>query len=272
MTTKSTILVVDDTPANLELRRLRVRLEHQAADLRRANEQLQTELAERQRSEAALLTLNQEMQASRSAALNLMDDAMEARDRLETANQGLRSEISERKRAEEALKLFRTLVDRSSDAIEVCDPETGRFLDVNERGCLDLGYSREEFLALRVFDIDPLVNPSAFTKIVEDLRKSGGLTWDGINRRKDGSTFPVEVNLKYVRFDHDYIVAVVRDITERKRTEAKMAEQLNELTRWHDVLLGREGRVFEVKKEVNELLARLGEPPRYPSALEGSGQ
>jgi hypothetical protein len=63
-----------------------------------------------------------------------------------------------------------------------------------------------------------------------------------------------------------------RDITDRKRAEAKMAAQLNELTRWHDALLGREGRVLEVKKEVNELLTRLGEPPRYPSAVEGSEQ
>ena len=41
--------------------------------------------------------------------------------------------------------------------------------------------------------------------------------------------------------------------------------QLDELRRWQTVTLGREGRVLEMKKEVNELLKRLGEPPRYAS-------
>jgi len=45
-------------------------------------------------------------------------------------------------------------------------------------------------------------------------------------------------------------------------------EQLQELKRWHNVMLDRENRVIELKREVNELLARAGEPPRYPSAME----
>lgn len=57
-------------------------------------------------------------------------------------------------------------------------------------------------------------------------------------------------------------------IAERKRAEAKMAEQLDELRRWQQVTLGREGRVMAMKKEVNSLLAELGQPPRYPSAAE----
>ncbi|MBI4411428.1 MAG: PAS domain S-box protein [Deltaproteobacteria bacterium] len=140
-------------------------------------------------------------------------------------------DISEQKRAEEALKMFRTLVDGANDAIEVLDPETGRFLDVNERGCLDLGYNREEYLALSVFDIDPMVDPSSFAKVGEELRKSGSLVWEGTHRRKDGSTFPVEVNLKLVRLNRDYMVAVVRDITKRKQAEverAKIEEQLRQ--------------------------------------------
>ncbi|MBF8285319.1 MAG: PAS domain S-box protein, partial [Anaerolineales bacterium] len=131
----------------------------------------------------------------------------------------IQQDITERKRQEEALKLFRTLINRSSDAIEVLDPETGRFLDVNEKGCLELGYSREEFLALSVFDVDPMVDQSVFTRVMEELRKSGVLLWEGFHRRKDGSTFPVEVNMKYVRLDRDYIVTVARDITERKQVD-----------------------------------------------------
>ena len=71
------------------------------------------------------------------------------------------------------LKLFRTLVDRSNDSIQVVDPETLRLLDANERACLQLGYSREELLALSVFDINPVVTEVLTAEITEELRKSG---------------------------------------------------------------------------------------------------
>jgi GAF domain-containing protein len=53
---------------------------------------------------------------------------------------------------------------------------------------------------------------------------------------------------------------------ERKQAEIRLAEQLNELRRWHEATLGREMRILELKHEVNELLAHSGKPPRYSSA------
>jgi PAS domain S-box-containing protein len=128
-------------------------------------------------------------------------------------------DITERKRAEEALLLFRALIDRSNDAIEVIDPETGRFLDVNATACLAHGYTRDEYLTLRVRDVAPTSDPAAWGRNLEQLRRPGSRLHVGLHRRKDGSTFPVEVNITYVRLQRDYIVAVVRDITERRRAE-----------------------------------------------------
>ena len=93
-------------------------------------------------------------------------------------------DVNERKR-ETQLKLFRTLVDQSNDSFIVADPETARLLDVNEQGCRGRGYSREEFLALRVFDIDPMVGPDEFSKVVAELRAKGELIWQGLHRRKE---------------------------------------------------------------------------------------
>jgi len=140
-------------------------------------------------------------------------------DQLRRTNKKLKRNVTAREQAEDQLKLFRTLIDRSNDAIEVIDAQTGRFLDVNEHAWLGLGYSREELLSLSVFDIDPTVDPSAFTEVVEALSRSGSQTWEGSHRRKDGTVFPVEVSLKYVQADHGYVVAVARDITERKQAE-----------------------------------------------------
>ena len=119
------------------------------------------------------------------------------------------------------LKLFRTLVDQCNDAIEVVDPETLRFLDVNEKACSELGYSREELLSLRVFDINPAVTESSVEKIEEELRKSGSLVMESVHRRKDGSTFPVEVSLRRVQLEREYVVAIARDLTERKLAETR---------------------------------------------------
>jgi len=59
----------------------------------------------------------------------------------------------------------------------------------------------------------------------------------------------------------------IRDITERKKTESLLHEQLDELHRWQQSMLGREGRIISIKQEVNELLARSGQPPRYAEQL-----
>lgn len=136
-------------------------------------------------------------------------------------------DITERKRAEEALTLFRALIDQANDAIEVIDPETVRFLDVNEKACQSLGYSRTEFLSLNVPDVEARLNfstPDLWRQHVEAIRSQGSRIMEGEHRRKDGSVFPVEINSSYVRLDRAYLVSVVRDITERKRAEKALHE------------------------------------------------
>jgi len=173
-------------------------------------------------------------------------------------------ELSKRKQAEDSLKLFRLLIDRSNDSIEVVDPETGRFLDVNERGCQRMGYTREELLTLTVADVDSHgVTPDTWGKMVEEIRQSEFKIFESEHRRKDGSTFPIEVNVRYVRSDRDYLIAIVRDITERQQAELKIRNQLSELQRWHKAMLGREDRILELKHEVNDLLKLQDQPPRY---------
>jgi len=137
---------------------------------------------------------------------------------------GAYTDIDERKRADESLSLFRRLIDQSNDAIEVIDPKTLRFLDINEKACHDLGYTRDELLTLKVTDIDPSVDESSLVKVWQEFNKSGYVVFDSIHLRKDRSTYPVEVNVKLVELDRTYAVAIVRDITGRKATEERLRE------------------------------------------------
>jgi PAS domain S-box-containing protein/putative nucleotidyltransferase with HDIG domain len=132
---------------------------------------------------------------------------------------GVIKDITERKESDAGLKLFRALLDQSNDAIEVSDPETYRFIDVNETACRMLGYSRSELLSMRVQDVDLGIDDLRMKKIAEDLQAYGSSIIETRHRRKDGSTFPVEVSITSVRVDKEYGVAMVRDITERKLAE-----------------------------------------------------
>ena len=133
-------------------------------------------------------------------------------------------DITERKRTEESLKLFRLLIDQSNDAIQVVDLESLRLIDVNARACSSLGYTREELLSLHVYDIDPAVDEPVRAKVIEDLRRSGSTIIQTIQRRKDGSTFPVEVSMKLVDLDRNYVVCALRDISERQQMERALEE------------------------------------------------
>jgi PAS domain S-box-containing protein len=130
------------------------------------------------------------------------------------------------KEQETGLTLFRKLIDQAYDAIFIISPTDGRFLDVNERACEMLGYPREELLKRGVLDID-VGQPGDFSweRLVEALRRTPNMLLEGVHKRKDGSTFPVEINVRlFVLSDHDYMVAAARDISERKDAEKELKE------------------------------------------------
>jgi PAS domain S-box-containing protein len=139
---------------------------------------------------------------------------------------GISRDITERKAAEDAihksnieLSLFRKLIDNSNDAIEVFEPGTMRFLDMNETECRELGYSREELLSMCVYDVDTGFNKDLAEPIEQQVRQTGSVRFDSIHRRKDGSTFPVEISVKLIEVDKPYLLSIARDISERKRLE-----------------------------------------------------
>lgn len=118
------------------------------------------------------------------------------------------------------LALFRDLINKSNDAIFVNDPQSSLFIFVNDKACASLGYTRQELLKMGVKDIDTMFPDNILWQAhVNEVKRSGSHMLEGIHKRKDGTTFPVEVNVSYIPLDRrDYMLAVVRDITERKQT------------------------------------------------------
>lgn len=136
---------------------------------------------------------------------------------------GVLVDITEQKRQRKQLELFRTLLDYSNDSIFLIDAETGEFVDVNETACEHLGYDREELLELSVTDVETTLSGVAdWRSHLERIREEGSVLYEGRQKRKDGPTFPVEVNIAHVELDEEYTVAIARDITNRKERERKL--------------------------------------------------
>ncbi|OGR83942.1 MAG: hypothetical protein A2901_06590 [Elusimicrobia bacterium RIFCSPLOWO2_01_FULL_54_10] len=130
------------------------------------------------------------------------------------------------KRKEQDLRLFRGLIDRSNDGIFVVDPETSRMIDVNEKACANLGYTREELCRMKVTDISPNVSDElAWKAHAQEVKRKDYVVLEIIHKRKDGSTYPVEINVKFIRLeDKEFFLAVGRDLTDRRKMQAQVMQ------------------------------------------------
>jgi PAS domain S-box-containing protein len=137
-------------------------------------------------------------------------------------------DLTERKRAEQELRAsearFRTFVDHASEAFMLHD-EHGVVIDVNRHACESLGYSRGEMIGMAPADFDPDANEAHTRSIKKRLNAGEIVTFEGRQRRKDGTIFPVEVRLRQFRQANRRLgFSLIRDITERKHAEAEARE------------------------------------------------
>jgi PAS domain S-box-containing protein len=179
----------------------------------------------------------------------------------------------EHRQAEEALReseaRFSAIFHASPVAIAITRLADHQFVDVNAAWQAMTGYTRAEVIGHTPLELNLWVNPEQRQRLIETLRTQGTARDEVQVRRKSGEIGDVLMSADLIELAGErYLLTMAQDITARKQVEQKLAEQLDELRRWHAVTLSREGRVLELKHEVNELLRRLGEPIRYPSAEE----
>ncbi len=132
----------------------------------------------------------------------------------------IQTDITEAKEQDRKIRQLITWIDESSDAMHVSDEE-GYIQFINTEAAKRLGQSKEDLIGKHVSIIEKLfLDPSLWRKHVQELKVSINQIIEGRHVRKDGTEFPVEVSATYVNIEgQGFIIAFIRDITERKRTE-----------------------------------------------------
>jgi diguanylate cyclase (GGDEF)-like protein/PAS domain S-box-containing protein len=147
----------------------------------------------------------------------------------------LAAQIGERDTIEQIrvadLERFRFVFDAVSNGILVADAKTGMFTDVNAAGCAMFGFSRDELVGSNIEKISSGVPPYTRNGAIELLAKDpseAAHTFEWHCKAKDGHLLWAEISLRRVELaQHSVDLAVVHDITERKRHHDDITRQAN---------------------------------------------
>ena len=137
-----------------------------------------------------------------------------------TGNIAVLMDMEERRQMEHDLRLTQFSVDHAADGVYWISPDA-HFIFVNEAACMTLGYSRSEMMTMGIPDIDPQFSMNIWSMVWKKTKEKQAFVFEAVNRRKDGTTFPVEVCINHIQFEgREYSCAFVRDISQKKQAEA----------------------------------------------------
>lgn len=135
------------------------------------------------------------------------------------------SDIAERRRREELVNRLGRILEQSRDEVHVFDSRTLRLVQVNCSAVSNTGYSMSELHRMTPLDLLPELDVDTFAAIVEPLRSGDveRVQFETVHRRRDGSTYPVEVRMQLVGSESPPVIAaVVLDITARHAAELEL--------------------------------------------------
>ncbi|HEV8608976.1 MAG TPA: PAS domain S-box protein [Thermoanaerobaculia bacterium] len=180
---------------------------------------------------------------------------------------GIAVDISEQRRAEVLLRdseaRYRLLFESNPSPMWVYDAETFAFLAVNHAAVRHYGYSREEFLSMKATEIRP---PEEVPRWLEHVGKKTDVYGEGVwrHRKKDGTEIATEVMARTVDFaGRPARLVLVRDITDRRRAEERLARSAREMqalsARLQTIREEEDARVArEVHDGIGQALTALG--------------
>ncbi|PJZ84361.1 PAS domain-containing sensor histidine kinase [Leptospira harrisiae] len=148
--------------------------------------------------------------------------------RLELENQLLKHKLFETESNHsnlfQALQFTQYSIDTISESILWLDSE-GNIVFVNDAACKNYGYTKEELLSMKMFQVDPIFTVDMWKSHWQEILNRKTFSIETINQRKDGTSFPIEVTVNLIEYGgKQYNCAIVRDITERKLVENNLKE------------------------------------------------
>lgn len=175
---------------------------------------------------------------------------------------GIIMDITERKRVDNMLRLKDFTLGNIADAIYWITPDA-RIFDVNRAAEKMLGYTRDQFASMTVYDISPEFPASKWPSHWEELKRAGSLRLETVHTTRDGHDIPVEITANFFKYeDREYNCAIVRDITERRimqeeRIKSQKLESLGVLAGgiahdFNNILTGIIGNISFARKFIDE--------------------
>lgn len=170
---------------------------------------------------------------------------------------------------------FRSIFEEAPLGVALIDSLTGRIIEVNAQYAAIAGRTKS---ALAAIDWMSLTHPDDVAADLDQMARMNagqisGYHLDKRYLRPDGSPVWIHMTIAPIAVEdrsHPRHLAMIQDITEAKRAEAALRQSTEDLrarnealTRFNHVAVGRELRMIELKREVNDLCEKLGEPPRH---------
>lgn len=172
-------------------------------------------------------------------------------------------DITERKKNEARITGLSNIIENSLNEIYVFDTETLVFRFLNKSALSNLGYSIDEIQHLTPLDIKPLYTQVQFTNEIKPLvdGTQSLLKFETIHKRKNGTIYPVDVTLQITQYEgKKCFVAVITDITERKKNHEEIKQRTEELRNFFDCsidllcIANTDGYFVKLNKEWEKVL------------------
>ncbi len=138
-------------------------------------------------------------------------------------------DVTEQQEAEQKLKLLNFALNNVYEEVYLIN-EKACFDYVNDESCHVLGYSREKLLTMNVADIDPDFPLERWPEHWKETKKHSSLIFESRHKKNDGFIYPVEISANFFEYNgRGYILALARDITDRKQAEEALSESTRKL-------------------------------------------